>query len=90
MRSGKRGKREIDDEIAYALVLLAAIAGLALPAHAETLGPIPVDEDNARVILRAPHQEAAALSRALQQTQAARSARKLPHLRVQVDPAEMG
>jgi primosomal protein N' (replication factor Y) (superfamily II helicase) len=66
------------------------VPGLVLPAHAETLGPVPVDEETARVILRAPPPEAGELSRALQQTQAARSARKLPHLRVQVDPAEMG
>jgi primosomal protein N' (replication factor Y) len=64
--------------------------GLDLPAGAETLGPVPVDEENARLILRLPHALGGSLSQALRQGQAARSARKLTHLRVQVDPTELG
>ncbi|HWL98860.1 MAG TPA: primosomal protein N' [Nocardioidaceae bacterium] len=66
------------------------VRGLDLPAGAETLGPVPVDEDSARVIVRVPYAVGGGLSQALRQGQAARSARKLTHLRVQVDPTELG
>jgi primosomal protein N' (replication factor Y) len=66
------------------------VATLELPAHGETLGPIRVGDEAARAIVRAPGGDGAALSAALRRLQAARSARKRPHLRVQVDPAEMG
>jgi primosomal protein N' (replication factor Y) (superfamily II helicase) len=66
------------------------VRGLDLPAGAETLGPVPVDEQSARVIVRVPYAVGGGLSRALRQGQAARSARKLTHLRVQVDPTELG
>jgi primosomal protein N' (replication factor Y) (superfamily II helicase) len=66
------------------------VRGLDLPAGAEALGPVPVDEESARLIVRVPHAVGGDLSRALRQGQAARSARKLTHLRVQVDPTELG
>jgi primosomal protein N' (replication factor Y) (superfamily II helicase) len=40
--------------------------------------------------VRVPHAVGGGLSQALRQGQAARSARKLTHLRVQVDPTELG
>jgi primosomal protein N' (replication factor Y) len=61
-----------------------------LPDVAETLGPIPVDEQTVRTILRVPQAHGPELSRTLKQMQADRSARKLPHLRVQVDPPTLG
>ena len=61
-----------------------------VPDATETLGPIPVDEQTVRAILRVPHGHGPELSRALKQMQADRSARKLPHLRVQVDPVALG
>jgi primosomal protein N' (replication factor Y) len=59
------------------------------------LGPVRVDArdsevDQVRYVVRVPRGAGAALSAALQQLQAQRSARKLPHLRVEVDPAELG
>jgi primosomal protein N' (replication factor Y) len=66
------------------------LARAELPPGAEWLGPIPVDEDTVRAIVRVPSSHGAALSDALKQMQAARSARKLSHLRVQVDPAALG
>ncbi|MDQ4086373.1 MAG: hypothetical protein M3165_11200, partial [Actinomycetota bacterium] len=61
-----------------------------LPADSETLGPLPVDEDSARVVVRVPSSQGGSLSRALKSAQAERSARKLAHLRVQVDPPDLG
>jgi len=63
---------------------------LRLPDTAEALGPIPVDEQTVRAILRVPYARGQELSRALKQVQADRSARKLSHLRVQVDPDSLG
>jgi len=61
-----------------------------MPDATETLGPIPVDERTVRAILRVPHGRGPQLSLALRRMQADRSARKLPHLRVQVDPPAVG
>ena len=76
--------------------LEGALPTLTLPAGAEVLGPVPVegrddrDESQVRYVVRVPRASGPALSAALQQLQAQRSARKLPHLRVEVDPAELG
>ncbi len=74
-----------------------AIAGLSLPPGAEVLGPVPVEagrepglEETVRYVVRVPRASGGALSAAMQAMQAHRSTRKLPHLRVQVDPAELG
>jgi primosomal protein N' (replication factor Y) len=63
---------------------------LELPAGAETFGPVPVDEESVRAVVRAPHPAAVALSEALLAGQARRSARKLASVRVQVDPMTLG
>jgi primosomal protein N' (replication factor Y) len=74
----------------------AALPTLRLPTGAEVLGPVPVetrdarDEEQVRYVVRVPRASGPALSAALQQLQAQRSARKLPHLRVEVDPAQLG
>lgn len=65
-------------------------AGLELPPGGEVLGPLPLDGETAQLVVRVPPDRGAALSAALKQVQATRSARKLPHLRVQVDPVELG
>jgi primosomal protein N' (replication factor Y) len=76
--------------------LETALPTLQLPTGAEVLGPVPVesrdtrDEEQVRYVVRVPRASGPALSAALQQLQAQRSARKLPHLRVEVDPAELG
>ncbi len=74
-----------------------ALPGLVLPAGAEVLGPVPAegarddrDEEVVRYVLRVPRAAGEQLSRVLREMQAQRSARKLPHLRVEVDPAELG
>jgi primosomal protein N' (replication factor Y) len=56
-----------------------------LPAGAEVLGPVPVDDEH-RVLLRVPRASGEALSRSLGDLQRVRSARKLDPVRIQVDP----
>jgi primosomal protein N' (replication factor Y) len=72
-----------------------AVAALSLPEGAEVLGPAPVpvephavapEEPQVRVVVRVPRASGAALSRALGEMQGVRDARKLPRVRVQVDP----
>jgi primosomal protein N' (replication factor Y) len=63
---------------------------LTLPPGGEVLGPVPADEDALRYVVRVPRRAGAELSRALREAQAHRSARKLPHVRVEVDPHELG
>ena len=69
--------------------LKAAAAELALPEGAELLGPVPADDDQMRLVVRVPRAAGPALSRALVELQGVRSARKLPVLRVQVDPVDL-
>jgi primosomal protein N' (replication factor Y) len=76
--------------------LTSAVEALALPPGAEVLGPVPVvvtgpgtDAEapaQLRVVVRVPRTAGAALSRTLVEMQGVRSARKLPPVRVQVDP----
>jgi primosomal protein N' (replication factor Y) len=78
----------------------AALAALRLPPGAEVLGPVPVpaparatddrDEPAVRAVLRVPRGAGPALSRALVELQGVRDARKLPPVRVQVDPVALG
>ncbi|MCW2836579.1 MAG: primosomal protein [Marmoricola sp.] len=76
-----------------------AVATLQLPPGAEVLGPVPVDvrdvrdardELSVRYVVRVPRSAGAGLSAALGAMQSQRSTRKLPHVRVEVDPAELG
>lgn len=77
-------------------LLEGALAALALPDWAETLGPVPVEGDRGsadgeqRYVIRVPRTAGARLSAALVALQAGRSARKEPHLRVEVDPVALG
>ena len=74
-----------------------ALASLQLPPGAEVLGPVPVEwgreargDESVRYVVRVPRVSGAAMSAALGALQAQRSTRKLPHVRVEVDPAELG
>ncbi len=67
-----------------------ALTLLAPPDGAEVLGPVPVDRDESRVIVRVPRAQGAALSAALLEVQRVRSARKLDPVRIQVDPVALG
>ncbi len=69
-------------------LLEQALAALELPPGAEVLGPAEVEE-GMRYVVRVPRTAGAELSRALVALQARRSARKEPHLRVDVDPTEL-
>lgn len=64
--------------------------GLLLPPGAEVLGPVRVDDELDRLVLRVPRASGPALSRILGERQRERSAKKLPHVRVEVDPHELG
>ena len=69
-------------------LLEPALAALVLPTGAETLGPVELDQEQ-RYVVRVPRAAGAQLSRALVALQAQRSARKEPHLRVEVDPVTL-
>lgn len=80
--------------------VLSALTGLQLPAGAEVLGPVPVEErpgpraadgpPQTRVVIRVPRAHGAALSRALVEMQGVRDAKKLEPVRVQIDPVALG
>jgi len=61
-----------------------------LPLSADVLGPVVVDDERDRVVVRVPREDGAALARALQVLQAGRSARKAPPVRVVLDPLDIG
>jgi primosomal protein N' (replication factor Y) len=63
-----------------------ALTLLVAPPSAEVLGPVDVDDDECRVVVRVPRAHGAALSRALGDLQRIRSSRKLDPVRIQVDP----
>ncbi|MGA9715058.1 MAG: primosomal protein N', partial [Aeromicrobium sp.] len=73
--------------------VLEALAQRPWPEPTEVLGPVPVDprdpQSAERLILRTPRREGAALSSALRQVAAERSAAKLPGLRIQIDPTRL-
>jgi primosomal protein N' (replication factor Y) len=69
-------------------LLEGALATLQLPPGAEVLGPVEVADDQ-RYVIRVPRTVGAELSAALVLMQAGRSARKEPHLRVDVDPVSL-
>ncbi|WP_151082088.1 primosomal protein N' [Nocardioides cynanchi] len=66
-----------------------ALTLLDLPPGAEVLGPVPVDDDAYRVVVRVLRASGPSLSRALGEVQRVRSARKLDAVRIQVDPVTL-
>jgi len=77
-----------------------ALPALVLPRGAEVLGPVAAADGPAssnqpsstmqRYVIRVPRAAGPDLSAALLRLQAQRSARKEPHLRVEVDPMSLG
>lgn len=68
---------------------------LQVPPGTEVLGPAPVPappgaDPEVRVVVRTPRAAGVALADALREAQSLRSARKLPAVRVQVDPVALG
>jgi primosomal protein N' (replication factor Y) len=62
-----------------------------VPEALDVLGPVAVDDETVRAVVRAPRSAGVALARDLKAAQAARSAKKLPGpVRIQVDPAAFG
>jgi primosomal protein N' (replication factor Y) len=63
---------------------------LQLPAGAQVLGPVPVDESRERAMIRVPRGGGAALATALKGASGVRAARKAPDVvRVSVDPLDL-
>lgn len=66
------------------------VAAARLPMSAQLLGPVPVDPDQERMLVRVPRADGAALARSLHEAQGVRSARKAPDaVRVQLDPYDL-
>jgi len=66
------------------------LAAARLPASAQVLGPVPVEDSLERMLVRVPRADGAALARALHEAQGVRSARKAPDpVKVQLDPHEL-
>jgi primosomal protein N' (replication factor Y) len=63
--------------------LLAAVPDGLTP---DVLGPVPVDEQTERVLLRVPRPDGAALAQALKAAAGVRSARKAEPVRIELDP----
>jgi primosomal protein N' (replication factor Y) len=60
-------------------------------AGLEVLGPVAIDDETSRAVVRTPRASGPSLARALKEGQAARSTKKLlGSVRVQVDPASFG
>lgn len=72
--------------------LLARVRQLVDPqAGLEVLGPVAIDDETSRAVVRTPRSAGTSLARALKEGQAARSTKKLVgSVRVQVDPASFG
>ncbi|MEZ5113598.1 MAG: hypothetical protein R2693_09095 [Nocardioidaceae bacterium] len=68
----------------------AALRDLELPQGTEILGPAPSVDDQVQYVLRSPRVVAAELSARLAQMQSTRSVHKRPHIRVQIDPHDLG
>jgi len=65
------------------------IAAARLPSSAQLLGPVPVDSERERMLVRVPRADGAALARSLHEAQGVRSARKAADpVRIQLDPLE--
>ena len=71
-------------------VLEGFLEELVLPPYAEVLGPLPQDVETSRAVVRVPRAEREQLTRALRHIQGARSTRKRAHVRVQMDPHDIG
>jgi primosomal protein N' (replication factor Y) len=67
------------------------LGGADLPAGAQVVGPVPVDADTERVLLRVPRAQGADLAHQLKTAAAGRSARRSAEpVRIELDPQELG
>jgi len=69
------------------------LARCAFPGTAQVLGPVPVPDgepDLVRALVRDRRGRGSAVVGSLRSGQAARTARKLPHVRLRVDPVDLG
>lgn len=70
--------------------LAELLAGARLPEAAELIGPVPVDQDTERTLIRVPGHAGSELARALKTAAAGRSARRTAEpVRIVLDPVEM-
>jgi primosomal protein N' (replication factor Y) len=75
----------VSDLLARLRQLTDAQAGL------DVLGPVAVDDETVRAVVRTPRSAGTVLARNLKDAQSARSAKKLPgSVRIQIDPATFG
>jgi primosomal protein N' (replication factor Y) len=66
------------------------LTGARLPSSAQAVGPVPVDADTERVLLRVPRADSAELAAALKAAAALRSARRsAAPVRVALDPLDI-
>jgi primosomal protein N' (replication factor Y) len=65
------------------------LVGAEWPQPSEVLGPVPLEDGAARLVVRVPRGHARGLTTTLKTLAATRSARKLPALRIQVDPYDI-
>lgn len=100
---GQYAVRELEERRSARLPPAARVAELTGPAAAvadvlarlekgvDVLGPVDVDEETVRAIVRTPRAAGSALAHDLKAAQAARTAKKLAgSVRVQVDPTTLG
>lgn len=66
--------------------VVAAISQRTWPPFVDVLGPVPLESDRDRLILRVPRREGLALAGVLKQVAVERSAAKEPPVRIQIDP----
>jgi primosomal protein N' (replication factor Y) len=66
------------------------LAAARLPEGAQVIGPVPVDGDTERVLVRVPRAAGAELGARLKEATAGRSARRSAEpVRIQLDPQEL-
>jgi primosomal protein N' (replication factor Y) len=66
------------------------VAAAELPSNADVLGPVELADGGTRALVRAPHDDGAALAAALHAALAVRSARKaVGAVKVELDPLEL-
>lgn len=67
------------------------LAAADLPGSAQVIGPVPLDADTERMLVRVPRESGTALARALKVAAASRSSRRsAAPVRIQLDPTELG
>jgi primosomal protein N' (replication factor Y) len=68
---------------------VARVAADRWPDPSDVLGPVPLDDGAARLVIRVPRRQAGRLASSLKTLASTRSAAKLPALRIQMDPVDI-